>query len=257
MKKMNFTYVMIGLLLLAACKKNDCDIPVPPGIEKEYMLKKVVHGTRQYLFYFNKKNVLDSIGVEDAKVREVYRIIRRNNRIDSVIYIRNGSPYWVSTDMEYNSDGNITRFRIHDRGPAPAPVVMTYNQGHLHSITRYDMYLSFLTSYDTVTYNQQNNIFRWSSVIPRSTFLDVKWYTYDNRLNPLYFIDDLLIVFARGGITPEFYLSQHNSTSIFYELYNITVNYHNYYDNKQRLIKKVFAGRFSQQPDSLTFHYVR
>lgn len=259
MKKINLLYVMIGLLLLAACKKNDCDIPIPPGHEKEYMLKKVVYGTRQYFFYFNKKKILDSIGMEDVKEKAVYRIVRRNNRIDSVIYSNNGRIRWYHAGLEYDNAGNITRF-LSDGvpgGPFPEPTVITYQQGHVHSITNYPQYPPTSTRYDTLIYNQQNNITRWASSMQRSSLWDVKWFTYDNRYNPLYFIDDLLVIFAWGGIGREYFLSQHNSTSKFYELYNITVNYQNYYDNKQRLIKKVFTERFGQQPDSLTFHYMR
>ena len=48
-----------------------------------------------------------------------------------------------------------------------------------------------------------------------------------------------------------------NSTSKFYQLFNETVNYENFYDSKGRLVKKRFAERFGQPVDSLTFEYFR
>jgi hypothetical protein len=136
-------------------------------------------------------------------------------------------------------------------------VIITYDGGHVRSITSVNYYLSFLTVDDTLTYNQQHDITRWSTSMPRSIDRDVKYYTYDHRYNPLYFIDDLLIVFSENRFLWDFFMSQHNSTSKYYQLFNETVNYENFYDNKGRLVKKRFAERFGQPVDSLTFEYMR
>ena len=259
MKKLNLTYGIICLLLVASCKKFD-GIPIPPGAnEKEYTLKKLVHGTREYTFYYNKKRGLDSVGVTDVKDKAVYQIVRNNNRIDSVIFIRNGSTVWYNTNVQYDNAGNIIQFEniVVPGIPFPEPVIITYNQDKVHSITKINVFLSFLSAYDTVTYNQQNDITRWSTVLPRSTFLDVKNYTYDNKYNPLYFFEDLLVVFSEEPFLWEFFLSQHNSLTKYYQLYDITVNYQNTYDRKNRLIKKVFKERFDSPLDSLTFQYMK
>lgn len=258
MKKMSFTYGMACLLLFAACKKNDCDVPVPPGVnEKEYMLKKVVHGTRQYFFYFNKKKTLDSIGVDNVKEKAVYRVFRHNNRIDSVVYFSNGSRKWFINNIQYDSAGNIKYFEDYYWGLVE-PTRITYQQGHIHTIHTYYPYPPNNNKDHILTYNQQSNITTWSSNMPRTDIRDVKQYTYDNKYNPLYFIDDLLVIWYIGSsIHPDLYLSKHNSTTKLYELDNSTVTYQNHYDSKQRLIKKVFTERFGTQPDSLTFHYVK
>jgi hypothetical protein len=258
--KKNFTYGLACLLLIASCKKLE-DLPIPPGAnEKEYTLKKLVHGTQEYTFYYNKKHALDSVGITDVKDKAVYRIVRRNNRIDSVIFKRNGSTLWYNTNVQYDSEGNITRFENHaiPPQPFPEPGIITYDQGKVHTITLINTYLSFQSKYDTVTYNQKNDIIRWASAIPRSTMVDVRDYTYDNKYNPLYFIDDLLIVFSEEQFLWEFFLSQHNSLTQYFRLYNVTVNYQNTYDRKNRLIKKVFNQRFDANAlDSLTFQYMK
>jgi hypothetical protein len=258
--KKNFTYGLACLLLIASCKKFD-GIPIPPNAnEKEYTLKKMVHGTREYTFYYNKKRGLDSVGLTDIKDRAVYKIVRRNERIDSVIFKRNGSTVWYNTNVQYNSKGNITQFSNDGipPGPFPEPVIITYNQDKVHSITKINNYLSYLSTYDTVTYNQQNDIVRWASAIPRSELVDVRDFTYDNKYNPLYFIEDLLIVFSEDQFLWEFFLSQHNSLTQYFQLYNVTVNYQNTYDRKNRLIKKVFNQRFNVNAlDSLTFQYMK
>jgi hypothetical protein len=256
MKKMSLICVCISLLVLDSCRKSD----FPPGInEKAYTLKKMVHGTREFYFYFDKKRLLDSVVVINVKDRNVYHVTRQNGRIESVLFINNGIPRWINTDVQYDSAGNMTRFnnRPDPTGFPEEPVIITYDQGHVRSITSVNFFLSFLTVDDTLTYNQQHDVTRWSTSMPRSIDRDVKYYTYDNRYNPLYFIDDLLIVFSEERFLWDFFMSQHNSTSKFYELYNEMVNYENFYDNKGRLVKKRFAERFDQPLDSLTFEYLR
>ena len=256
MKKMIPIYVCTCLLLLDSCRKSD----FPPGInEKAYMLKKMAHGTNEFYFYFDKKRLLDSVVLINVKDRSKYHIMRQNGRIVSVLFLNNGNPVAENTDVEYDSAGNMTRFNYR---PAPTgfpeePVIITYDQGHVRSITKVNYYLSFLTVDDTLTYNQQNDVTRWSTNMARSNDRDVKYYTYDNRYNPLYFIDDLLIVFSENRFLWDFFMSQHNSTSKFYQLFNETVNYENFYDSKGRLVKKRFAERFGQPVDSLTFEYFR
>lgn len=259
--KKNFIYGLACLLLVASCKKMD-GIPIPPGAnEKEFTLKKLVHGTKEYTFYYNKKRGLDSVGLTDVKDKAVYKVVRRsNNRIDSVIFIRNGSAVWYNTNVQYDNAGNIIQFEYDGipPGPFPEPVIITYNQDKVHSITKINNYLSYLSTYDTVTYNQHNDIVRWASAIPRSELVDVRDFTYDTKYNPLYFIEDLLIVFSEDQFLWEFFLSQHNSLTQYFQLYNVTVNYKNTYDRKNRLIKKVFNQRFNANAlDSLTFQYMK
>lgn len=258
MKKKTFAYAILGLLFLAACKKFDWDGPIPPGAnEKDYLLKKVIHGARTYTFYFNKKKTLDSIGVDDLKEKGVYKVFRRNNRLDSVVYLSNGSPRWYHNYLQYDSAGNLTGYLTSEvpAGAFPEPTMLTYQQGQLRSITTFPP--MFFDRYDTLTWNQQHDITRWSTNMPRSIDLDVRLFTYDSRYNPLYFIDDLLVILSRSTISREFVLSQHNSTVVFHQLFNSTVNYQNTYDKKQRLTKKVFAGRFGSPVDSLLFQYQR
>lgn len=258
MKRSTCTYALLGLLLLAACKKWDHHGPLPPGInDKYYLLKKVIHGTRAYTFYFNKKKVLDSITMEDVKDKGVYRLFRRDNRLDSVVYLFNGSPRWYHYNLQYDSAGNLTRYLTGEvpPGPFPEPTVLTYHQGQLRSITTYPQYPPTSDRIDSVYYNAQKDITRWVTNMPRSVDLDVKRYTYDNKYNPLYFVDDLLVILSRSDIAREFFLSQHNSTTKYYELFNVNVTYQNTYDSRQRLTKKVFTERFAQQPDSLVFQY--
>lgn len=258
MKRSTCIYLLLGILFLAACKKWDHHGPLPPGInDKYYLLKKVIHGTRAYTFYFNKKKVLDSITVEDVKDKGLYRLFRRDNRLDSVVYLSNGSPRWYHYNLQYDSAGNLTRYLTGEvpAGPFPEPTVLTYQQGQLRSITTYPQYPPFFDRIDSVYYNGQMDITRWVTNMPRSVDLDVKRYTYDTKYNPLYFVDDLLVILSRSDIDREFFLSQHNSTSVYYELFNVNVTYQNTYDSRQRLTKKVFTGRFAQQPDSLVFQY--
>jgi|GEM_PF-1196907 len=258
MKRSTCTYLLLGILFLAACKKWDHHGPLPPGInDKYYLLKKVIHGTRAYTFYFNKKKVLDSITVEDVKDKGLYRLFRRDNRLDSVAYLYNGSIRWYINNLQYDSAGNLTRYFTEQvpLGPFPEPTTLTYQQGQLRSITTISQYPPISDRIDSVYYNGQKDITRWVTNMPRSVDLDVKRYTYDTKYNPLYFVDDLLVVFSNSGIGRDFFLSQHNSTSKYYELYNINVTYQNTYDSRQRLTKKVFTERFAQQPDSLVFQY--
>jgi hypothetical protein len=260
MKKLTCTAVLLALLLLGACKKFDHNGPIPPGIdEKYYTLKKVIHGTRTYTFYFNKKKLLDSIGLEDLKVQGVYRIFRRNNRLDSVVYLSANSPRYYHYNLQYDSVGNLSHFFTEDvpGGPFPEPTTLTWHQGLLRSTSTISQYPPISNRIDSVYYNEQKDVFRWVTNVPRSVSLDVKLYTYDNKYNPLYFIDDLLVVFYRTGIPREFLLSQHNSTTVFHQLYNVNVAYQNFYDSRQRLTKKLFYGRFSEQADSLIFQYLR
>lgn len=72
-----------------------------------------------------------------------------------------------------------------------------------------------------------------------------KNYTYDNRLNPLYLIDDLLPVFSEDYVLWEFFVSEHNSLTKYYGLYNVTINYENSYDNRERLVKEeIYRAKF-------------
>jgi hypothetical protein len=260
MKRSTCTYVLLGLLLLAACKKWDPHGPLPPGInEKYYLLKKVIHGTRAYTFYFNKKKVLDSIVEEDVKDKIVYRIFRSNNRLDSVVHFRNGRPWFRHYYIQYDSTGHLIYY-LSDyiptgNMPMPTSTRLTYDQGELRSTTTIPPWPSATYRIDSMYYNGQKDIVRWVSNFPRTVDLDVKRYTYDNKYNPLYFIDDLWVIMSESYIGPEFFLSQHNSTSKYSEYFNVNVTYQNSYDNRQRLTKKVFTERFAEQPDSLVFEY--
>lgn len=273
---MNFIYLSGCMLLLAYCTKPYVDF-IPDarhdkGKEKEFTLKSMryyfTNTTGEfnliiYNFHFNKKRQLDSI-LMDPQVIGAHTIFRSKNRIDSVVETFFGSYQYrfrlvVRSGFEYDKHGNFTRFNTAlVLGSSRQRVDITYEKGHVHSVTHYNLSNPSLTTYDTFTYFK-NDIVRWSALLPGST-PDTRHYTYDrHHYNPLYFFaDDLLAVFSGSRSEWEFFLgSEHVTTSKFYEQSQQLVKYENYYDRKGRLIKKVFIEPSFTKPDSLTFEYVK
>jgi hypothetical protein len=137
-------------------------------------------------------------------------------------------------------------------------VKITYDRGHVHTVTHYDVQDPSLSTYDKFDY-VKNDIARWSALVPPSP-MQSSIYTYDPKhYNPLYSLaDDLLVVFSgfRSRFPWEFFLgNEHVTTSKFYEQSKKLVKYENHYDRKDRLIKKVFTEPPYTTPDSLTFEY--
>jgi hypothetical protein len=283
MKKMNFICFFVCLLLMVSCKKVRDHLPpgVPPkgGIdEKKYTLKKMTHGTREYLFYFNKKRLVDSIRVNDIFRSGVYRVIRRNDRIDSVRFVSVRSvPDFINYGYEFDKAGNITRFnQFHPPLGPPEPIDITYLQGDVHTITSTQVVFPDLTTHDTLDYVNKN-LARWATntrLPVVGDVLDRRFYTYDREhFNPLYFIDDLMailsfadVVFFEPGVPVllpverylwEYILSPNVSLTKFYDLYQEVITYENFYDSNGRLIKKKFTEHGQTQADSLTFEYLK
>jgi len=281
MKKMKLVYFSAFLLLLASCKKND-DV-IPSGVnkeinqnkkqEKESTLKSLRHYLNNspsdfrliiYNFHFNKKRQLDSIVMDPGDLGAQY-IFHSKNRIDSVVetlfYYPNGYRIAVRSGFEYDREGNFTRFNILGVPNAYRQrVKITYDQGHVHAVIQSDLQNPSLTTYDKFDYFK-NDIVRWSAFLPPSPMQSAV-YTYDQKhYNPLYEVaDDLLAIFSghRTYLNWEFFLgSEHVTTSKYYEQSRKLFKYENYYDRKDRLIKKVFTEPQFTRPDSLIFEYVK
>lgn len=276
MKKMNFICLCGCMLLLTYCTKPHTDFPWGGGHDddrvKEFTLKSMwFHYTNSrgefdlfiFNFHFNKKGQLDSI-VMDPQIIGAQTVFHNKKRIDSVVQTAfssysSGLRFFVRSGFEYDKHGNYTGFNIAStRGPLRQRVDLTYEKGHVHTITQRDLSNPSLTTYDTFTY-LKNDVIRWATVTPEAP-LDTRHYTYDrHRNNPLYpFADDLLAVYSGSRFEWEFFLgSEHVSTSKYYEQSQQLVTYENFYDRKGRLIKKVWTEPAFTRPDSLVFNYVK
>ncbi|WEK34940.1 MAG: hypothetical protein P0Y53_20825 [Candidatus Pseudobacter hemicellulosilyticus] len=248
------------LLLIVSCRKF-CDIPglIPGRNDKDFILKEMDYQGTTYRFYFNQqKQRLDSIGTLTGSVRGVFRLLRTGNRLDSVYYTSDALT-WVNKDITYDNAGNMTLFRHHPIRPgfATSPTILTHADGHLKSITYIDPLLSYWDDFDTLYYNGNNDVYRWVTRVPRSNWTDVRLFSFDNRHNPLYYVDDLIIVFSEMPQLRECFLSQHNSTAMDFPAREVHLDYQNTYDKKNRLVKKVFTQWGYSKPDTLVFRYLK
>lgn len=250
MKKNILMAVATVLLFVASCKKSDYPNHIFNG-KKDPFLKEMVHGTRHYLFYYDHTGFVDSIRAVDVHTTYLYRVAHHGKRIDSVSLIQNGAVVSTHGNIQYDK-GRIIQYTYYlyaIPGAPPALHTITYEQGHIKTITRSGL----ITNSDTLTFNQQDNLVKWVQNNIHSP-LNETTFTHDAHLNPLYYIDDLFIMFTEETFFWEFIFSQHNSIGKVHRQYNVTeTDYLNQYDSYGRLVKKLMLTNSTR--DSLQFNY--
>lgn len=244
--------VAIGLLLVASCKKTDYPDDIFDHGKKEPFLQEMIHGTRHYLFYYDNKGFVDSIRAVDAHTTYLYRVVHHGKRIDSVSLIQNGAVVSTHGNIQYDNKGRIIQYtyflRAFPEAP-PAVISLTYEQGHIKTITQ----SGFIESSDTLAFNPQHNLVRWVQKRLHAPFVETS-FTYDLGLNPLYYIDDLFVMFTEETFFWEFIFSRHNSTRKEVQSTHTQVtDYVNQYDTYGRLLKKRMQENMMR--DSLEFRY--
>ena len=250
MKKNPSLLVIATLALFLSCNKLDhwWDFVKDGKASKALRLDEMQHKGRIYEFFYHNDNMLDSIVAREVLSKYTYVIFRHGKRLDSVSLIQDGSTVSTNGNIQYDQKGRITGYTyfLHAFPAPPTHYSITYdNKGNIRTIAK-----SFLgnSEVDTLIFNGDNNLVHWDR-----SFDDLN-YNYDNHLNPLYYIDNLFVMFVEEQFFWEFVFSQHNSTRKTYESDNFQVNYQNTYDANGRLIKKWFVERSTPQ-DSLEFRY--
>jgi hypothetical protein len=230
---------MFSLLLtiLSGCSNEWEEIIGKKRIGKELKLKELIHNSRHYQFYYNKRGDVDSISVHEGTIHYVYSVVYDGWRIDSVSTLDLGELVSIHNDFEYDKKKRITAFKYRYRTEGvPAdyfePRIVTYdNKGRIASLNN-----------STFTYDANNNI---------ATGFGAS-FTYDNYPNPLYFIDNLFAMVVEEYFLWEFILSPHNMTSRISGGSEIT--YDNEYDSHHRLIRKT-ALTNDEETDEFRFIY--
>ena len=236
---------IVGCLLVfaIACNKLDnwWDHVHGGNAGKKLNLKELKHGNRVYRFFYDHAGFVDSIRATDPSNNYTYVVYHHGPRIDSASLIQGGSTVSTNGDIHYGPRGNITSFTYNlyaFPGFPPQTVTLTYDaRGNIKTIGT-----------ETLHFNHDNDLVHWE----RSSLSAA--YTYDNKLNPLYFIDDLFVMFVEERYIWEYAFSQHNSTNKTYDDGHLSFADENDYDAHQRLVKKKFTEGGSL-PDSLEFSY--
>ncbi|HEY4109556.1 hypothetical protein [Puia sp.] len=282
MKKLHFFCFFFCVLLLASCRKSGEFLPIGDSEEqnttttlkhgqpneKQFMLSRMawyrsnVHEMTgidviTFNFSYSRKGQLDSMQFDPQVIGGIgVHRIKDKGKIDTIF---STSPFTIpqtlKSGFEYDRHGNISGFtRTNQRNGQITPVVITYDQGYPHRITRVNTTDPSLNDHDIFTYNE-NNIARWT-MASGSSRNDIK-YTYDRKhFNPVYFIDDLVPIFS-FELGWEFFLEAENvSASKFYVQTQQLVPFQNFFDRKGRLVKKVWTEPSMPLPDSLVFTYV-
>ena len=252
-KKNTLMAVAIAFALVVACRKSDYPCDDFDNSQHKPFLKEIVHGTRHYLFYYDPAGFVDSIRAVDVHTTYLYRIAHHGKRIDSVSLVQNGVVVSTNGNIQYDHKGKIIQYTYTLNavpGTPPVLVTLTYEQGHIKTIAKSGL----MNSVDTLLFNGQHNLMKWTENYIHSP-LAVTTFTYDPGVNPLYYIDDLFVMFTEESFFWEFIFSQHNSTSKERQQYGVEVtNYVNRYDPHGRLVKKLME--VNSLRDSLEFRYI-
>jgi hypothetical protein len=252
-KKVILVSITTGILFLISCHKIDFRDFFHKG-KKEPFLKELMHGSRRYVFYYDRAGFIDSIRAIYPGSGYVYRVVHRGKKIDSVSLVQNGTLVSTNGDIEYDHKGRITGFTYYLRivPAAPARYTITYEGGNIRTITERRSPSS--ANFDTLTFNSQNNLVQWLQTISHTPVL-VTTFTYDEGLNPLYFIDNLFVMFTEEHFIWEFVFSEHNSTGKTRTTSTVDHwEYINEYDRHGRLSKKLMLQ--GSRRDSLVYRYI-
>ncbi|WP_143097827.1 hypothetical protein [Chitinophaga sp. CF118] len=260
MKKQTFIIaVACSILFLIACNKSDyLENPFQKEKNKQKpFLKEIIHATRNYSFHYDHMGYIDSISVIDLHLTYVYRVAHHGKRIDSVSLVEDAAIVSTNGNIKYDNMGRITQFTYYPRyDPLVSVNVITLTYDYNGQIKKIAYSSNGSTHYDTLTFDNHSNLIRWAQPQNLSTF------TYATGLNPLYYIDDLYVMFTEEKSFWQYLFSQHNSITKYLQdgVNYETTSYQNLYDGHHRLIKKtintVIAPGIIQQPDSLEFRYL-
>jgi hypothetical protein len=230
--------VTCSMLVIASCRKPDSPhIPCPKEKDKCFLLRKIETPYSIYSFHYDQAGLLDSMSAISADFAPyVVRLVRNGKRIDSISKVEDGELRWTIRDILYDDKERITRYTLygrHEHEPiGGSPVFITYGpDGNIATKGR-----------DTLTFNQQNDLVRWSRPAMAPSTHIVGTFTHDSGLNPLYCIDNLFLILHDPFIPESLYYSQHNSTRVVWvshpDLSTYVDNYENIYDDSTRIVQK-------------------
>jgi hypothetical protein len=248
MKKRSLILLVLALLnvvLLQRCKKDCPDLPVnhiPKGqLLKEWRLTSPKMPTYTYLFYYNKKDAVDSIHVSMGdNYTFSYRVQRKSNgQINTVIAIENSVEisnhvYIIANNYKYNRNGLITHYDYHAYDHFGNHFLQLINIVYEGA----KMSIKYNTIVHEFTFDNRSDIVHMKNNTTRpfdGTF------DYDNSINPLFYVKDFYAILL--DMSPYYYeymLPKHNAIRRTYED-GYHVDYTNTYDNKGRLVGKDFT----------------
>jgi hypothetical protein len=234
-----------------AAQKAALQVSGNKNTARNLQLKEMTFGDRHYLFVYNRRGDVDSV-IVSGDIEYVYKVYYKGSHIDSVNLLTNGQITSTNTNFQYQ--GNlITSFDYFYRAgyyPFPHSFYFTYdNQKRIQTISD-----NSPAAPEELTYDSGNNVIGWSR--PAGSYTAT--YTYSDKLNPLYYVDNLFAIFVEEHFIYEYAFSQHVSITKTYSdisQTNVLVSYNNQYNSLGQLISKTFFENNGTGKNVYTFTY--
>lgn len=195
---------------------------------------------RQYNFYYNGDNLVDSIAVGDPVIYTY--IVSYNDQAIESVNLRDGGEIVATNDQfTFDKKGNITSYRYTfflpdlEEGISQTVDVTYDKRGRISNLT------------GPITYDNQSNITLWQ----QGSFSSQ--YSYEKSINPLYGVENLFVMLVEETYYWDYILSKHNSIT---KVTNggTPIEFVNEYDKRKRLVSKT-AIQNGTVVDQLTFSY--
>jgi len=168
---------------------------------KNLLLKQMTLEGRTYTFYYNRRGDVNLVQIAgDANYS--YHVTYSGSRISLVELVDGGETLATNSNFTYHGN-NITGYDYQWLADGPEfKTTFTFeydNKGRI--ITQKRTGVTELT----ITYDAANNVRSWNNIL---------YSSYDNELNPLYYVNNLFAIFVEEPFIWEYAFSQHNLTSI-------------------------------------------
>jgi hypothetical protein len=201
------------------------------------LVKRMMLKDRNYLFYYNNENQLDSIVVEGGQnLRYVYSVAYTNGMIDSVSTIDNGELVSTHDDIQFDSEGRIVAYKYFFKVPGSEGEFVQYH-------VTYDSDGNIVSINDTnYVYDDNNDLIQGFGAT----------FTPDDTPNPLHQIQNLFAIVVEETFMWEYIFSKNNTATksiggeIFY--------YGNVFEHDRLLFTEILNSQ-GQTVDIINFYY--